>query len=103
MDDRQWSCRDWQAIHDHMPGKPVTLRVTGECEVNDTSYTLSLRRHEPQGINPKDLLLDLVTEQAEIGNDALTTRPVEYTEETVFEYDTVTVIGYGTTEVQCVH
>jgi hypothetical protein len=103
MEDRQWSCRDWQAIHDHMPGKPVTLRVTGDCEVANTRYTLRLVRHEPQGINPKDLLLDLLADSEAVGNDVITVRTPEYVEETEFEYDTVTVIGYGTTEVQCVH
>lgn len=103
MDDRQWTCREWHAIHDHMPGKPVTLRVTGECEVDNTRYDLRLVRREPQGINPKDLLLDLVTDEADVGNDIITTRNPEYVEETEFEYDTVTIVGYETEKVQCVH
>jgi hypothetical protein len=86
-----------------MPGKPVSLRVSGECQVPDTSFTLKLVRQEPQGINPKDLLLRMVTEQASTGHETITTRRPEYTEVTEFEYDTATVLGYQTIEVQCVH
>jgi hypothetical protein len=33
---------------------PPTLHVTGECEFPSGGFTLELRRHEPQGFNPRD-------------------------------------------------
>ena len=35
-------CRDWEAWHDRMPGKPATLRVTGTCTVPQLGYTCEL-------------------------------------------------------------
>src|ERR671921_935687 len=58
-----WNCSDWYAWHDHEPPGPATLRVTGKCEFRTTGYKVKLKRREPQGINPKDLLLDLIVEE----------------------------------------
>jgi hypothetical protein len=52
-----------------------------------------LQKHEPQGINPQDLLLDLVvTEPTGQVPPVVTTEPVEYVEETDFDYTTASVI-----------
>ena len=73
------NCRDWYAWHDHMPGpgSTPTLHVTGTCTFDTTGYSVELQKHEPQGINPKDLLTDV---------------PVRYDEETAMEYDTVSIV-----------
>lgn len=89
------NCTDWHAIHDRMPPGPATLRVTATCECPRGGYTLRLERQEPQGINSKDLLLRLVEEPPEVGPDVMTECHVKYTEDTDFEYDTVSILPDG--------
>ena len=93
-------CEDWYASHDHQPPGPPTLRVTARCECPQGGYTLRLERHEPQGINPKDLLLRLVVEAPEVGPDVMTEERVEYVEETDMEYDTVSIVPDGPTGIK---
>lgn len=90
------SCHDWSAWHDHQPPGPAVLRVKGDCEFPTAGYSVELRRREPQGINPKDLLLDrIIHEPSGPAADVLTTVEARYEEETDFEYDTVTVLPDG--------
>ncbi len=90
------TCRDWYASHDHMPPGPATLRVTGICTFPSTGYSVQLFRHEPQGINPRDLLLDkIVIAPTDIVGPAITDVEVRYEEITDFEYDTVTILPDG--------
>lgn len=90
------NCRDWSAWHDHQPPRPVTLHVKGECEFPTAGYSVELRRREPQGINPNDLLLDrIVREPTGPVADVLTTLEAWYREETDFEYETVTILPDG--------
>lgn len=90
------SCRDWYASHDHMPPGPATLRVTGTCSFGTTGYKVELRPHEPQGVNPKDLLLDkIVTPPAGLAGQAFTEVAVVYEQVTDFEYDSVTILPDG--------
>lgn len=100
-------CSGWYASHDHMPPGPATLRVTGECRFRTTGYRVTLRRREPQGINPKDLLLELIVEEPPPGSivgQGFTTMEARYEEETDFEYDTVTILPDGVTvSVEDVH
>jgi len=97
-----WSSEDWVANHDHMPGKPRTLRVTGVVHAPTTGYSVDLRlKRGAQGINPKDLLLELdVTAPTGDASEVLTDYPVEYVDETDFEYDTVTIIDVTSIPVQ---
>ncbi len=88
-----WNCRDWTAVHDHQPIGPLTLYVTGVCEMPTPGYTCELTVHEPQGINPKDLLLDLeMTEPSGEQPDVVTPCDVRFEWETDTEYDTVSII-----------
>ncbi len=98
-------CRDWSAWHDHQPPGPTVLHVSGECEFPSAGYSVELRRSEPQGINPKDLLLDLtVREPSGPAAQVITPVEVRYREETDFEYDTVTILPNGVSvSVQDVH
>jgi hypothetical protein len=104
MASAKWDCNDWTAFHDHMPGKPQTLRVSGTCEMPTTGYEGKLRRIEPQGFNPKDLRLELMISDPSGGvSEVITPIQVTYEEQTDMEYDTVSIDGYATVEVQCVH
>lgn len=88
----EYDCRDWSAWHDRMPGVEPTLYVTGECMAPTPEYTCTLRRAEPQGINPRDLLLELVmTPPGGVIPQVLTPCSIRYEEKTSFEYDTVSI------------
>jgi hypothetical protein len=86
----------WEAWHDRMPGTDAALHVTGSCTCPTPGYTLELRKHTPQGINPRDLLLELVTtEPTGVVPEVITQTPVDYHEQTEAEYDTVTIVPDG--------
>lgn len=90
-------CGDWEAFHDQMPPGPATLRVTAKCTC-PPGRTLELRRKEPQGINPRDLLLELVEiEQGGGygGGGGDETTDLEYREDTDAGYETVSVLPDG--------
>jgi hypothetical protein len=86
----------WKAWHDRMPGKTPTLYVRGTCECPTPGYELTLRRQEPQGVDPMDLLLELV-EQAPSGvvPEVLTKTAADYSEPTDMEYQTVSIMPDG--------
>jgi len=91
-------CHGWEAWHDHQPPGPAVLYVSGECEFPTAGYEVELRRRAPQGINPKDLLLErLVREPTDGAADVITVVEVRYSEETDFEYETVTILPDGAT------
>ena len=92
-----WGCSDWSASHGSRPPAPFVLEVVGKCKFPTAGYSVELRRHEPQGINPKDLLLDLVVHEP-TGPVAQVVTEVEarYEEETDSEYyETVTILPDG--------
>lgn len=100
----------WTAYLDTMPGKPHVLRVDGTIQFSEGGWSAELRRKVPQGINPQNLLLELVvTEDGPGHTEALTQRPVRY-EQTAEPEDitSVTVLpancgdSGGTVEVQIV-
>jgi hypothetical protein len=88
-------CSEWSAWRNLEPGGPVSLHVTGECRFPDTRYEIELRRREPQGINPKDLLLELIVTERRGWADEETTLTTHYSEQTDFEYETVTILPDG--------
>jgi hypothetical protein len=90
------TCHDWYASHDHMPSGPPVLRVTGTCTFPTAGYKVELRRHQPQGINPKDLLLDkIVIAPSGPVAQVVTDVAARYEETTDFEYETVTILPDG--------
>jgi hypothetical protein len=99
------NCREWSAWHDHRPPGPPVLHVRGECDFPTAGYSVELRRREPQGINPKDLLLNrMVQEPSGPVAQVITSVEARYREETDFEYDTVTILPDGVSvSVQEVH
>ncbi|TCK20608.1 hypothetical protein [Pseudonocardia endophytica] len=90
-------CRDWTAFLDRQPIDPPTLRVRGVCTVPDGT-TIELKRHEPPGINPRDLLLDKIVTRGAATTDG--TSDVEVVFETPARpgsLDTVTILPDGPT------
>lgn len=99
------TCRDWTAVHDHQPPGPSVLRVHGTCRFDTAGFGVELRRHDPQGINQRDLLLDrIVHSPTGPVPDVITEVDVDYSEETEFDYQTVTILPDGPSiDVQDVH
>jgi hypothetical protein len=96
VDDEPGHCRDWAAIHHLEPPGPGRLRVTGRCTVPTPGHRVELRRKEPQGTNPADLLLEKsVHEPRGPVARVLTEIDVEYAEETDARMDTVTIVPDG--------
>lgn len=94
--DNAGTCRGWSAWHDHQPPGPPVLHVRGECEFPTAGYSVELRRAEPQGIDPKNLLLNLVV-RAPTGpaSQVITKLEARFSEETDIEYETVTILPDG--------
>ena len=89
-------CEDWQAVHDLEPPTPGWLRATGRCTLPSPGHRVELRRKEPQGINPADLLLERVVHQPTTpAAQVLTEVEVEYGEQTEAQIDTVTILPDG--------
>lgn len=90
-------CRDWEAWQDLMPGAGGTLHVRGTCRFPTAGYTASLRRQEPQGVNPRDLLLVLeVTPPDGPAAQVATDLAVEYSEPAEpRQFDQVTILPNG--------
>jgi hypothetical protein len=96
VDQAEGVCHDWTAVHDHQPPGPSVLRVHGTCRFNTAGFTVELRRREPQGFNPQDLLLDrIVHPPTGPVAEVVTEVEVDYSEETEFDYQTVTILPDG--------
>lgn len=96
-EEAQLPCGDWSAFLDIQPPGPPVLRVRAICTFGTAGYTATLERREPQGFNPRDLLLDL-TVTAPTGPVAQVISEVEvrYEEETTAgAFDTVTIVPDG--------
>lgn len=90
-------CADWNAWIDLMLGVEPALHVTSSCEFPTTGYEVSITRHEPQGENPRDLLLQLrIIEPDGAANEVLTHVQAEYMESVEGEdFDTVSLLPNG--------
>ena len=98
--------RDWYAVHDHMPGpnKEWVTKVTGVVTTPTDGWTVELRLHEPPGINPEDLLLDLVCiPRSDGAADVLTDHDVAFSQPGEYEYKTASVIGHTSVLVEHPH
>lgn len=95
-----WTCENWYAHHDFMPGSPPTLHVGTTCTAPTNGYHFSLVRQEPQGVNPADLLLRLDVDESEFANEVVTTYEVHFSEDTEVRYDTVSILPDGPTGLE---
>lgn len=92
------ACRDWTAVLNREPPGPAVLTVRGVCTVLTAGYEVELLRHEPQGINPRDLLLRrVVRPPSDVVAQVVTDLEVVFTEQTHTDYDTVTILPDGVT------
>jgi hypothetical protein len=98
------TCGNWAAWHDFMPGKPPTLYVVGQCTFPIPAFTVLLRHHVPQGVNPAILILDkVVMPPTEPQPEVVTTGEARFEEQTSARYSQVTILPDGVTlDVQIV-
>ena len=90
-------CDEWTAYLDLQPPGPGLLRVRGVCTFPTAGYTATLERHQPQGFNPRDLLLDLtIAEPSGPVAQVVTEVEARFEEEARRDqYDTVTILPDG--------
>ncbi|MDP9793588.1 hypothetical protein J2S43_002100 [Catenuloplanes nepalensis] len=87
---------DWTAFFNRQPPGPFTLTVTGRLQMPTPGYKVTLTKTAPQGINPRDLLLDLtITPPSGPVIQVVTEVEVVYRERTESGYDTVTILPGG--------
>jgi hypothetical protein len=100
------NCSGWDAWQNNQPMSKPTLYVIGKCTFPTAGYSVDLKITNPQGINPKILMLDKV-----IHKPKGPVIQVPTTVEARFELDTVgkhqytqvSVEGVGTIPIREVH
>ncbi len=86
----------FQAYLDNYTVLPSKLTVSGSVETNGGDHIPHLRVREPQGINPKILLLELTIESTGLpGTDDVAYRPLSFETHTApLQYDSICIF-YG--------
>jgi hypothetical protein len=99
------NCKNWSAIHDSMPPRPARLKVGGECTFPTPGFKVTLRKKQPQGINPAILILEkTIVKPNGLEPQLVTTIPVEYEEKTDQYFSEVLILPDDTKiTVQEVH
>jgi hypothetical protein len=93
-----YGCRDWEAWQERRPSARPTLYVRGSCTFPSDGFEVTLERGEPQGANPRDLLLDLtIKEPITPVPQIVTDEEAHYEEETDTVFETVTIRPDGPT------
>ena len=88
------NCSNWKASQDRMPPTVAPVRVTGECEFPTQGYRVELKRKEPQGINPRILMLERIIHEPDGAvADVVTIEQVEYVDDGNTEYDQVHIVN----------
>ncbi len=90
----------WEAWLDTQPVGPKTLYVIGVLQMPTPGYTLTLTEHDPQGINPAILLLDLtITPPSEGVPDVITEETVKFNKEADVVYTQVSILPDGPSDI----
>ncbi|MCC6552120.1 MAG: hypothetical protein IT372_03735 [Polyangiaceae bacterium] len=90
--DRPIDTSDWYAWVDLMPGSTQSLHVKGVVTMGTPGYALRLAPAAPQGVNPRDLILDLhITALPGTWPQVVTAIPVSYERESGGGYASVLV------------
>jgi hypothetical protein len=85
-------CNDgWEATLNAQPPNRDILTVTGSVTCPDQGLKLALKRAEPQGIIPEQLLLDINVEKHGNVSHVVTTYELRYTEESA-HYSSVKIV-----------
>jgi hypothetical protein len=88
--------KNWKAWQDLQPPGPPTLHVTGEVETTNSNQTPQLSEANPQGINPKILLLNLTITTAGTGLTVIDCKQVTFTKKiSKDQYTSVDILSDG--------
>ena len=91
-------CRDWAATEDRQPRGRPRLIVAARCRRPTPAPTVELRPSNPQGINPRILLLDLVVHAPKFPAPQIVTPfLLRYEQPADIHYDSVTIMPDGPT------
>ena len=91
-------CRDWAAWENRQPLERPRLIVTARCLLPTPAHRVELRPSNPQGINPRILLLDLVVHAPKFpAPQILTPFLLRYEQPADTHYDSVTIMPDGPT------
>ena len=83
---------DWYAWLDKMPIGPTSLHVQGTVQLPTPGFEVRLVSASPQGINPRQLILDLlVTELPGVWPQIVTSVSVRYDQSQSIDYETVLI------------
>jgi hypothetical protein len=95
---QQGKCADWHAWYAGSSGK-LTLNVSGKCQFPTPGFKVTLKRQEPQGINPRILLLEkTVQPPSGVVPQVITVERVRYSEPaTSTQFNQVTILPDGVT------
>lgn len=88
--------RDWTAKDElfELKGQHHDLVVSGQVQTLKTSEHASLHKAEPQGINPRILILDLKVHSSGIGGDIVQWKEVTFKEKVArHQFDEVDIKG----------
>jgi hypothetical protein len=89
----EYKCSGWKAWHDTEPGGPPTLHVIGTCTFPTSGYSVALKPHVPQGINPAIYIMDkIVTKPTGNVSQVVTTVEIDYTEKTKTHYTEIEIL-----------
>jgi hypothetical protein len=89
----------WNATQDRQPPTPHTLRVEGMPHMPSPGHTPVLTRAEPQGFNPRILVLTLTAmPPARPSSPAVTPVVARYEERSSREYELVQIRSFVPTE-----
>ena len=91
---------DWHAHYEREAGERIMLKVTGKGNAPTPGWRLELHRQNPQGINPKDLLLHFVAHRPTgIEPQIVTAVSKSWSEQVASadQFDTVTILPAGKT------
>ena len=91
-------CRDWAAWENREPLERPRLIVTARCLLPTPAHRVGLRPSNPQGINPRILLLDLVVQAPKFpAPQVVTPFLLRYEQPADTHYDSVTIMPDGPT------
>lgn len=83
---------DWYAWTNQMPGAAGSFHVSGVVYLPSPGYAAEIVRATPQGINPRELILDVkVTRRPGIWPQVITPVSLRFDEETTIAYDGVLI------------
>ena len=82
----------WYAWHNRQPGSPQKLHLIGVLMMPTSGFTYTIKEAAPQGINPRQLILELELKRPEgMQIQVITPLPVNWEKQTDAHYDSILI------------